>query len=317
VPELAALTDAAVVRVDIRGAGSELPEVIEAVHTRAGTSLDRDVLRADLRRLWALGIASRIDATVTETPAGPEVELAVVAPPRIERFVGGGRLAELAMLRPLVGTFYDPSRIGRIAGVVERTLRARGHLRARVRTSASVACGRATVRIDAQDGPRYRLAALEVTGSKLPVGRLTFERNLGHVNVVGGVLRLGDLIVDLNRLLERHHRDGWLEAKADEPEVTYDDTHVRVSVRATIVAGPRYRLGRLPIGGGDPRARAIAEAALRPLRGAIYDGAAYDAVFDRLLEDLHVFGDTAWPDIRIDREARVVEISFTLRREVR
>lgn len=271
--------------VTITGAGAELPEVIAAVHTEAGTLFDAEVLRADVRRLWALDIASQIDVAITDAGEGPDVAFALVAPPRIARVIGGEAYPELASLRALEGTLYDPARVTRIAALAEAALVANGYAHAHVRTTAAGAC-EATLRVDVDAGPQFRIAELTVAGGALPVERTTFERDLAHVNVVGGVFDATAFASDLATWVERHRARGWVAATASEPEITYDAAHARVSVRAAITPGPRYRFGTLPVDGGDLRARGIAMRLLAPLPGTTYDATAYVAAYDRLSDAL-------------------------------
>ncbi|HVK87194.1 MAG TPA: hypothetical protein VM513_23905 [Kofleriaceae bacterium] len=303
-----------IAHVTIKGAGSELPEVKSAVHARAGDTLDRSLLQADVRRLWALGIASQIDVSVTDSDEGPDVELALIAPPRIEQVVGGGAHAELAMLRALEGALYDPERVQRIAALAERRLQANGYLRARVGARADVACGRATVTLDVHTGPRFRISALVVEGSALPVTATTFEGDLGRVNVIGGMLELSGFVYELSRWIDRHHGKGWLEAKASDPDVRYDEARGSVSVHTTIAPGPRYRFGALPIDGGDARGRAIAEAIVAPLRATPYDLVAFQAVAARMRVQLREVGQYANTIATTDTVKRAVEITIQLRR---
>jgi outer membrane protein assembly factor BamA len=271
--------------VTITGAGAQLPEVVAAVHTEAGTLFDQDVLRADVRRLWALDITSQIDVAVTDTGEGPDVAFALVAPPRIARVVGGEAYPELASLRALEGTLYDPARVRRIAALAEAALVANGYAHAHVHATADGAC-EATLRIDVDAGPRFRLAELTVTGGALPVERTTFERDLAQVNVVGGVFDENAFAEDLAQWAERHHARGWLDATAKTPQVTYDAAHARVSVHAAVTLGPRYRVGPFVIEGGDERARRLAEKMLAPLPGTVYDADAYQALADRVMDAL-------------------------------
>lgn len=301
-----------IAHVTITGAGAELPEVVSAVHARAGDTLDRSLLQADVRRLWALGIASQIDVVVTDTEDGPDVELALIAPPQIERVIGGGALAELALLRALEGALYDAERLARIASLAEQSFQAAGYARARVRTQVAVACGRATVTLDVDIGRRYRIDRLAVYGSALPVRPTTFEHDLGRVNVVGGVFDATAFDEELARWLQRHAALGWVEVKAGAPQVTYDDARGRVAVRVAITPGPRYRFGALPVDGGDARARVIAEAALAPLRHAIYDADAYLAAVDRVRDELGAAGSVASTIAQTDPARRAVEITLVL-----
>lgn len=298
-------------KVTITGPGAWLFEVKQRVQTAAGQPFNRELLDADIRRLWELRIASQIEARVNETAVGPEIELALSPPLRIARVIGADHPL-LAMLRPLEGSLYEPERLVRLAELAERRLKAKGYWRATVRATAEVTCGLATVTFAVVPGRTYKLAALVVEGSELPIGR-SFERALGSANVVGGLLRYEDLVEEANRLLADHRAHGWVEASRTDPILTYDDAHGLVSVRLVYTAGPRYRLGTLVAVGGSAQARARFEEHVGPLRGAIYDADAYVAVEKRLFDDLHELG--FWARKNVATKDHKIEMTFELEAE--
>ena len=277
-----------VAKVTVTGPGSWISDVRERVKTEVGAVLDRAVVDADIRRLWELGIASHVEARVTDTAAGLELELALSPPPRIVRIVGAEH-PSVALLRPLEGSIYEPPRLQRLAALAQRRLRAHGFARATVRATAAVTCGLATVTFAVTPGRRYKLAAFVVEGSALPIGK-SFERALGRANVVGGLLRYEDLVEEAARLIETHKDRGWVEARAPEPVLTYDDARGLVSVRLEVKPGPRYRFGALSVVGGSPQARARVEELLRPLRAANFDREAYRETEWRIRDEMHALG---------------------------
>jgi outer membrane protein assembly factor BamA len=300
-----------VAKVTISGPSAWTYDVQERVKTKAGHVLEREVLEADIRRLWELGIASQIEARVADTEAGPEVELVLSPPLRIAR-VDGADQSLLAMLRPLEGSLYEPDRLVRLAALAERRLKAHGYWRATVNATAKVACGLASVTFAVNPGRKYKLAAFVVDGSELPIGR-SFERALGTANVVGGVLRYEDLVEEANTLLEKHRAHGWIEARRTDPILTYDDARGLVSVRLEYTAGPRYRLGTLAAVGGSTQARARIEALVGPLRDAFYDADVYVAVEKQMNDDVHALG--FWVRKNIQFKDHRIDFTYELEAE--
>ncbi|MDX2089319.1 MAG: hypothetical protein SFX73_15805 [Kofleriaceae bacterium] len=302
-----------VAKVTITGPAAWTQEVRQRVETKAGSDLDRTLLAADVRRLWELGIASQIEARIADTSAGPEVELVMHPPLRIARVVGAEHPL-LALLRPLEGSLYDPARLQTLARLAERRLKAHGYARATVRPTAEVRCGLVSVTYAVKTGPQYRLSALVVEGSALPIGR-SFERALGTANVVGGVLNYEDILSETQFLVTQHQLQGWVTASAKEPVLAYDDARGLVAVRIEIKAGPRYRFGTLVVVGGSERARARFEELVRPLRGALLDMNAYREVEKRLGDDMHALGFGVWTT-PVTKD-QTLDVQFELRPEPR
>jgi hypothetical protein len=117
------------------------------------------------------------------------------------------------MLADLEGTLPDLARLQRVIAAATRWLQLRGYPHAEI-TTRLTSCSGLTLHVDVALHARVTIAWIGVTGSALPTSAATFERLLGTVNVVGGVYDEYRFGVDLRDLVERHRRQGYVDAIA-------------------------------------------------------------------------------------------------------
>jgi outer membrane translocation and assembly module TamA len=213
--------------------------------------------------------------TPAESPA-PYPPLATdCSPARIGKVtVIGASLADVAPLAVLEGTLDDPDRATRIAAVATELLQARGYPDAKLDLDRSVACG-TDLTVTVHTGPRYRIAALLFdTDDAFPAGEraLAVEDALGTVNVVGGAYLPDRMTRALSALEHRYHEAGWIDAVVGSPQAHYDTLRNEITVRVSISAGPRYRIGRIVTSGGSRMDRAAVIDALGLRGGDWYNG---------------------------------------------
>jgi outer membrane protein assembly factor BamA len=302
---------AKVTHVDVRGTGIDASVIVPQLQTKAGAKLDRDVLSADVRWLWRLGVASQIAVSAEPRNDGYEIELALQPPLRVHavELVGATR-DQLPMLAALDGTLHDPSRLQRVTAAAAEWLRGRGYPHATITAVADADCDGIVVHVDAELHDRVTISRLAVTGTALPTTAATFEHELAKVNVVGGIYNEPAFIAALDAVVEHHHDHGYLDATLDRKAATYHGTHVAVT--AVIAPGPRYKLGALPVTGGTAAAQRIVDAKLQPLRHQWFDELAFDAAVAATDDELDALGFRLTSQHARDNKRDVYEISFTI-----
>ena len=311
-PKAAAIDElrgAAIARISIRApVGVETAVLLPLLATHPATKLDPETLRADVRRLWALGIASQVNVTAEPSPEGYAIELDLAPPERVREVVfEGARASQLATFNILEGTLHDPQRLQRLAVAATAWWRQHGYLHAEITAVARPDCDGVTIHVLANLGRRYTLASIAVTGSALPA---SFERELGAVDRVGGVYREDLFEHDLGELVDRHHVAGWLDAHVEAPVMHVDEATGHVTVAAHLIAGARLRFGPLAIEGGTAAQRRLVERDFGDLRGRWYDGDAIDTRYQRLERDLD--GQHVRPSYRIAHDHGRVELTLEI-----
>jgi outer membrane protein assembly factor BamA len=303
---------ATITHVDVHGIGVDANEIMPQLQTRVGAKLDREVLRADVRRLWQLGLASQIAVSAEQRDDGYAIDLALQPPLRVTAVeITGATRAQVPMLAVIDGTLHDPGRLQHVAAATQAWLRVRGYPHAEITAEAVPDCDGVVVHVAAALHEHVTIARIDVRGSALPVSANTFERELGTVDVVGGAYSEAAFRYDLSTLVGRHHDHGYLDAEVGDPiAVAADATHVNVT--AVITPGPRYKLGALAVTGGTDAARHLVDARLQPLRGQWYDARTFEAVVAAAEDDLDALGFHLVSERLPDRKLAIYNITLEL-----
>jgi hypothetical protein len=240
-----------------------------------GVRLDHTGRALAFASLVAGGCISAASPPAAETPAAYPPLPRDCSPARIGKVtVIGATLADVAPLAVLEGTLDDPDRAARIAGVATELLQARGYPYAKLDIDRNVACG-TEMTVTVHPGPRFKIAELEFdTDDAFPANEraIAVEDALGTVNVVGGAYLPDRMTRALSALEHRYHEAGWIDAIVGAPQAHYDTLHNEITVRVSISAGPRYRIGRIVTSGGSRMDRAAVIDALGLRGGDWYNG---------------------------------------------
>jgi outer membrane protein assembly factor BamA len=303
---------AQVTHVDVHGVGIDGAQVLALLQTKAGTRLDHDRLRADVRLLWKLGVASQIAVSAQPDTNGYAIDLALRPPPRVIGVeLAGATRAQLPMFVVLEGTLHDNVRLQGLATATTTWLHGRGYADATIEATPTVECDGVMVHVTALLGPRYTIDQLEIAGSVVPAPAAMFEHELGTVNVVGGTYTESSLLFDLDELVSRHRRSGWLDVATDVPKPTYHHDRGTVSIAVKIIAGKRYRFGALTATGGTEQQRRFVEARLATLHGW-YDERALSAVERDIGDALLAQHSNAYSTLHSDSGHGVIDMSFQI-----
>jgi outer membrane protein assembly factor BamA len=280
--------DAKVTRVDVHGGGIVAGDVAAKLQTRVGGVLDHGDLRSDLHWLWQRAAASAISARGEPDGDGYAVTFEL-SPPQVIRTVDviGAARAQVPMFGNLEGTLPDLARLRRVTAAATEWLHVRGYPHAEVATRTDGTCDGLSVHVDVALHEHVTIARIAVTGSALATSAATFEHELGTVNVVGGVYDPRALAHDINQLIERHQRRGYVDAFCPSPEVSEARGHVVVS--AHIAAGARYK-DDVAVEGGGAETRRLAMAHVASLNGHWHDDDALDTAVTAARDDLYAFG---------------------------
>jgi outer membrane protein insertion porin family len=298
--ELADLEGERVVSVEISGERTvAVGPLLARLETRAGQLLDREVVAADLRRLWGAAAFADVSAEVRRSPRGVALTFAVVERPliRTARFAGDAPPLGARRIAGLAGGLYEPARLHRMAERLETSYRRAGHRRVRVWTRVRPAgAGRVDVTVHASAGPRYLVGAIDfvcegegrgprarsarrVGGTTRPEPednclrrldaarlRAALDTHDGAVNTAGAPYRDELLAEDLARIQGLYYDLGMIDVRLGPPEVAADERTHRLHVVVPVSEGPVYRLGRISLTGrlARQRRRHMAALGIRP-----------------------------------------------------
>ena len=176
------------------------------------------------------------------------------APPRDrigDVLVSGAKPAAVPQkLGVLEGTHDNPERTDRIIQIATDGLRTAGYAKAQIAVTRQVGC-HVDLHVAVTLGPRYKIAPDPLptprTSSRSTTASRSSKTRSGTVNTVGGVYIEYRLVRALRELERRYHDAGWLDAKIDAPQPTYDVAG-KVSITVPVTAGPRFRIGNVKAG---------------------------------------------------------------------
>jgi outer membrane protein assembly factor BamA len=294
--------------VTITGTGAD-PGLADTLRlqllTKPGATLSNDLVREDLRRLWALGVLSDVQVDVRSGRTGAAVTFAVTPQPLIDRvYVADPSLFELRRFRWLAGTPYEPVRVARMAKAAQDTLVADGYLDAKVAVKRAIGDGIGLC-VVADRGPHVTIDRLVFPGrSAVPYAELVkqLRGDKAGINRPGGIFDYGLADEDRDRMLGLYYELGRINTKIDVPRYERHGDHVTVeipirespvfslgAIRVSNVRGGRVSLG---IASGDVLVRSRISKAIEKLHAAFGD-------------DTNIY-----PDTKVDLEARRIDLDF-------
>jgi len=256
-------------RVEIRRGGL-LGSVVQArVHTRAGETLEPERVRADVSRLLDLEAVENVRVELD----GSVLRYVIEARPLIHSVVFRGSKPPDGRWLPLAkGELYDPVRVARMRSDLERSLLEDGHLRAHVETRHAKAGAGVDVCVVVRAGPRFVLDRIQFRGESALTEQQLFALLVsgGTVNRPGKPFRKDLLDIDIARISIAYYDRGFLAVHVDEPIVSRDDAHGKVSVTIPIVEGRRYHVGSIRFVGVPAKNQRRYAAALELGEGQIF-----------------------------------------------
>jgi outer membrane protein insertion porin family len=302
------MADRTIADVNVTGADAALAATLrEMLATKPGTQLGNDVVRDDLRKLWALGVLSDVRVDVAASHAGAAVTFAVTPQPLIDHvYMLDGLPQELRRLRWLAGTPYEPVRIARMAAMAQATLVFDGYVDATVEVKRAAGPG-VGVCVIAKPGQRVTVGTLAFPGAvEVPHEKLVAALSgaKARLNRPGGIYDEQAMREDTMRMLELYYEIGRIDTHVDDPQTVRREDHVDVSI--PIHEGSVYRLGTIRVLalGGKRFALAIKPGEVF-VRSRIT--AAIAAIEQRVGTDTNVY-----PVTKIDHEHHTVDIDFTI-----
>jgi outer membrane protein assembly factor BamA len=297
---ISTVPDRVISAVVIAGVAPELVATLERVlETRAGQRIQEAPFRADLRRLWALGVVSDAHLELD----GGVVTFSVTPRPAVGRVVGADGDA-LRRFRLLAGAPFEPVRFARIAAGAELALVQAGHLDAKVAVErAPGAHGDGIdVCVAQRPGPRVTIARVRFPGrSAVPEATLlaAIHGEKGGVNHVGGTYDADALAVDQVFLSAAYWDRGFALIKVGEPRLIRHGP--KLDVEIPVVEGPVFRYGTI--------AGNVVNAPLGIRRGDVFSRSKVAAARDKLAD---LTGASVVPVTNVDVEHRRIDLTFEL-----
>ncbi len=267
-------------RVEVRG-NQYLPTetILYYVSTKPGTIYDESVIRADFRRLWAVGFLDNMSVEENDTAAGNKVILFTVSERKRVQIVdyrGSKALTKTAIEDKLkekeaaikLDSFFDPSKARQVEDVIRDMLKDKGRLFGTVKHEARTVGGsgeQVTFTID--DGPKTKIKSIEFENNTVySDGRLRGEmkklKQAGFWNLSwlsGKATYNEEKWGEDQELLRDHYLNaGYVTAAIGQPKITYVDGESGLfrkkpvkwmMIQIPVEEGEIYRVGKVSFEG--------------------------------------------------------------------
>lgn len=310
---------ARIARVAIHGANPTLEALIRReLSSHVGAPLDQARVADDVRRIHELETFSEVRVETFHVDDGIELSIHVTERLPVLSVRIGGHPDGPAPLLPLAGDAYDPAQVWRAARGIERSLRDRGYLDARVREGSDVTPRGATLRFEVSAGPRFSISRIEFPGAKaLSHTELlaALDTHDDHVNAPGKIPRPDLMAPDRLRLSALYYDRGHVNVRVSAPELERDAANSTVVLRLRIDEGPAFHLGRVEFSGALAAPRSIYTQRFGLRSGALFSRLAVQEGLERV-HALHrsVKRDAldVRPETEIDTERALVHLKVVV-----
>lgn len=314
--------DGTLAHVEVRVMGQLDPSLVRGLITiKPGEPLDSERIRADVRRLFALGNFEDVVVEASPLDSGWALTYVVKERPILGRIlirgVSSQQQADVeAAAGQHAGDLYVPSAVHKSVQVVRNHLVEQGHAKARVESFLR--------RIDARSvdlcfwveaGPVVRVQELRFDGaSKLDSEVLVQAvRDAGvEANLPGGRVDMEALEAQMLHVTAKYYDAGMVEARVGEPELRYSEDGSRVVIRVVVEEGDVYRVGEIAFGGTLTANPERYRAALGFGPGDVFDRSKVMSAMEKINGLLVSEGAPATivPVTRIDAEKRTINLTF-------
>jgi outer membrane protein insertion porin family len=207
------------------------------IQTKKGDVLDLDVIRADMRRLYALGYFDLVTPYAEDGKTGVIVIFDVKEKPTVRsiEYKGNKSFTRSEILEKLrekkVGlsqeSTYDPSRIKRAEAVIKEMLAEKGHQNATVDVSTEqIPPNAVNITFNIAEGPKIKIEKINIEGNNVfSDGKIKHAMKLikeaGPISTLTGKdsyydLKLADDVTRIRILYDEH---GYVRANVLDPEV--------------------------------------------------------------------------------------------------
>jgi outer membrane protein insertion porin family len=241
--------------VQIQLAGQLDPAIVRGMlSVRAGDPVDPERVRADVRRLFALGNFEDVSVQATPSPGGWTLTYVLQERPVVRRAWVRGVPSPLqsdleAAAGQHAGDLFVPASLHRAVDAMRRRLVELGYAHARVDPFVRRADARtADICLWVEAGPVVRVQSVVFEGrSKLDEDQLEKAlRNAGsEANLPGGMLDLSVLEVQLLHATAAYYDAGMVNVRLGEPELRYSEDRTRVAIHVSVHEGDVFRVGKV------------------------------------------------------------------------
>lgn len=317
-----------VAEIEVEGARRAEPEAIrDAMRTRVGDSFDRDRVREDIRRIFALGFFSDVRVEARRTAAGVVLTVVVTEKPAIHSVriegnesISTSDLEEDLDVRPY--QVFNRAALQRNAAKIAQKYVEKGFFlvsvdyRIEERPDNQVA-----VVFDVQENSKVRVLRIDfvgnekVTDDELKEAMYTKEGNYLSFLTGAGTYREEVFERDIHAISGVYYDQGYINVRVDRPTVSISPDMQSISITIPVEEGEQYSVGTIGFSGDILTTEEDLAQRLTVKQGQIFSRSKLQADIQRITRLYH---DEAYayvniaPLTRVHPETREVDITFDI-----
>ena len=314
-----------ITQIDVEGARKvEEATVRFKLKSRVGDPYSPEVVREDLKALYALGYFEDIVVQAAVFEGGLRLIVQLHEKPSIQRIrlVGSRKLAEdkiKAKIDLVEGAIVPPGALVKNAEKIRLFYEEEGYYQVQITgREERLSPTETAVTFTIVEGEKFDVGEIKIVGnSVLKEKDIKGKLQTSEVFLFffGGTLKREELHRDLDRIRAYYLDNGFLDIVVDEPDIQIDERRKRLRVVIRVQEGIQYRIGELTIKGVTLFPEAELRAGLRSQAGGIFsrEGLQRDvvAITDRYAERGYLFADVA-PVTDVQREQGTASISLEI-----
>ncbi len=240
-------TSKPIVEIEWRGkANMGQDEFLDLIGIQVGDTLQRDVVRRSLEKLYLKGFFSQIRIEATPVREGLKLTYYTTPSTLVQRYkVRGNRaLSQNAIrerLRPQVDDLFSEHQLKTSLDGLSKLYAEQGfpHTKIAWRLVKSEDLAKATIFLAIDEGLPLTVTDMRLEGITAFLQEDLLKKFKGRIGTPLNVERLNG---DLETLRDRYRRAGYLVVRIEDPEIERDLERNRVAVSITVIEGPKITL---------------------------------------------------------------------------
>lgn len=246
--------------IEIRGNERiETDAVLRVIKTKPGSRFQKAKLSDDLKNIFAMGYFEDIRIEAERSDKGTKVVFTVVEKPTVHKIKIKGnkaltseKIMEEVTITPgsILNSFKIKSNIQQIESLYQEK---HYHNTKVTYKTYPMENNQADLEFVIDEGEKVLIKTITFEGNQAfedkKIRKLMKTKKKGFFSWLtsSGVLDMADLNTDLANIEAQYQKEGFIDAKVGEPEITYEGKWIFVVIK--IDEGPRYKTGEIDITG--------------------------------------------------------------------
>lgn len=258
------LAKAVIAEIKVSGNDRIEPDAIKAVvKSKKGELLRADQVREDIIAVFKMGFFEKVDADISDSPAGKILTFVVEENPTIQelKITGTKKIKEKDVLAAISTRAHTVLQRNMITEDVQKILKLyqqKGYFATEVTPKIEFPKDprKATVTFDIKENKKIYIKKISFTGNegisarKLRGVMQTKKKDWLYLVTEHGILQKEILDTDIDRITIFYHDQGYMDAKVGTPEIDRRDDGFYINI--PINEGERYKVSSVRITGDLP-----------------------------------------------------------------